>query len=102
MLNKKKKKNAGDQMEWATAHFQFYVATLQWCRDKRGAAHATDTSALTIEDLRACVRACQGRLVATNLLGFYVATELVHPVWRWGFLVSRVTTGFWAARVLVS
>ena len=24
----KEKKNAGDQMSWAIAHFQFYVATL--------------------------------------------------------------------------
>ena len=53
MLNKKKK-GARDQMEWATAHFQFCVATLQWCSDRRGVAGA---SARTTKDLCTSARA---------------------------------------------
>ena len=31
-----KGKSTRDQMGWATAHFQFWVATQRWCRDSRG------------------------------------------------------------------
>ena len=31
-----KGKSAGERTGWATAHFLFWVATLQWCRDSRG------------------------------------------------------------------
>ena len=30
------KEKCGDQMGWATAHFQFWVVTLQWCHDRKG------------------------------------------------------------------
>ena len=51
-----KKKGARDQMEWATAHFQFCVATLQWYPDKTGAARTTCALVRMTEDLRASVR----------------------------------------------
>ena len=78
-------------MGWATAHFQFCVATLQWCRDMRGAAYTASASTRTTEHL--CARACHGRVVATDLLELFVATKLAHPVSRQGFLVSRQGVG---------
>ena len=80
----KKKKGVEDKMGWATAHFQFCVMTLQWCRDRRGAMHAAGSFARTIKDLRSRARACHGRPVATNLLGFSVATE--NPLSRQSWL----------------
>ena len=66
----RKKKGVGDQMGWATAHFQFCVVTL-WCCYKRGGAHTAGASAYKTKDPRARAGAYQGR---------DVATELAHPV----------------------
>ena len=51
----RKKKGVGDQMGWATAHFQFCVVTLQWCRDRKGAAHTASASKRMTEDSHTCV-----------------------------------------------
>ena len=81
-------------MGWATAHFQFCVVTLQWCRDGRGAAHTTGESVRTTEDLRASAglprEGCRDRppWALYHDREFSIATELAHPVSRHGFLVS--------------
>ena len=50
---KGKKNSARDQLGWATAHFQSWVATLQWCRDRKGDARMTGMHARTKKRLRA-------------------------------------------------
>ena len=63
-----------------------------------------------IEYLHTHVRAYRGRPIATNLLGFSVATELSHPVSRqffylflfFLFFIFYVATGFLAAGTFVS
>ena len=62
-----KKKGTWDQMGWATAHFQFCVATLQWCRDWRGAAYTAGASVNTTKDLRTRGRARGGLSQQTSL-----------------------------------
>ena len=87
-VEQKKKKNAGDQMGWATAHLQFCVATLQWCDDRRGAAHKTGTPTRTTEDLSMRAHgglpreACRDRppWVLCRNREFSITTELSHPL----------------------
>ena len=80
----KKKKGVGDQMGWATTHSQSCVATLQWCRDKRGAVCTTGEPMRMTKDL--CARGCARRgLSRQSYLGFSVTTELAQPVSRQGF-----------------
>ena len=64
-------------MGWATAHSQSFVTTLQCYHDRRGAVCTTGAPTSTTKDLRSRerARACQGRLVATVLLEFSIATE---------------------------
>ena len=65
-----KKIGAGDQMRWVTAHFQFCVATLQWCQDRRGVAYTAGASACTTEDLSLRARGCaRGGLLRQTSLG---------------------------------
>ena len=49
---KRKKNSARDQLGWATAHFQSWVATLQWCHDRKSVARMTGVHARTTECLR--------------------------------------------------
>ena len=37
----KEKRNAGDKMGWATAHFRHWVATQERCRNRLGLVHAS-------------------------------------------------------------
>ena len=65
-----KKIGVGDQMGWATAHFQFCVMTLQWCRDRRGAAYTAGTSTRMTEDLRSSAQgSARGGLSRQTSLG---------------------------------
>ena len=64
-----RKKNAGDQMGRATAHFQLCVATLQWCSDRRGAVRTAGALARMTKRLWAC----QERPIATDLLRSSIA-----------------------------
>ena len=89
---KKKKKMQGDQMRWATAHFQFCVVTLQWCCDRRDTTHTTGVPARRTEDPRA--RACLGRPVKTCLLGCSVALKSFLSQQSWLTLCSD---RFWVA-----
>ena len=72
-------------MGWAIAHFQFLS---RYC-----SGVATGGARRVCGHDREPARACQGRAVVTNLLGFSVATELAHSVSRQGILVSRQGVG---------
>ena len=52
-VEQREKKNVGDKMGWATTHFQFWVAIMQLCCDKKGVAH--DGRAGQVHN-RACVQ----------------------------------------------
>ena len=90
-------------MEWSTTHFQFYVATLQWCRDRRGAAHSAGAFAHMIEDLLVGVpgKACRDKppwVLCRDRVGSpCVATVF----WAIGVLVLRHSFGV-ATVVLLS
>ena len=70
-----RRKGAGDQIGWATAHSQFHVATLQWCRDRRGATCTIGPPACTTKDFCARARRHVREAITTNLLGHSVAIE---------------------------
>ena len=81
-------------MGWATTYFQSWVATLQWCHDRKGCdvhrrrAYAHDRGL-------ARTRVRLGRPIATGLLGHSVVIEKASLV-----CCDRefsVATGFWVA-----
>ena len=80
-----KRKSVGDQMGWATAHFQPWVVTLQWCLDRKACGVH-----LPCEDLRLHARlgvsgkACRDRppWVLYHDKEFPVAIEMARPVLR--------------------
>ena len=113
----KKKKNTGDQMGWAIAHLQFYVATLQWCDDWRGEAGTTGTPARTTEDLsmRACTGLAKGGLSRQTSLDSLSQQTSLDSLSRRRILyrdrvgspcvaigVFSVATRFWVVGVFVS
>ena len=78
-----KKKGATDQMggllpisSFVSRHYSGVVTGGRGAHGRRFYVHGREPTR---------TRACQGRAVATNLLGLFVATELVHPVSLQGF-----------------